>query len=220
MQKHQIPKQANFVQLNPKIPTLDGAAIAIPTKSIHWSPAADSFSTAVAMVTNYGAAGSNAALVVKQYKAKSGLSNPVSLLPSDVPVILAANTVESLRSYCKALLPSVRDAQLRSCQDIAYNLAIKQNRDMDYVSAFSIPVDRPNDLIAKLESISCETTDLKKKSIARLPVILCFGGQNGNEATISEDLFNQCELFQYHLVSRGNISPSPCFFANSPSALS
>ncbi|KAI2699759.1 transcriptional regulator family: Helix-turn-helix [Penicillium roqueforti] len=200
MQKHQIPKQANFVQLNPKIPTLDDAAIAIPTKSIHWPSAANSSSTAVAMVTNYGAAGSNAALVVKQYKAKSGLSNPVSPLPSEVPVILAANTVESLRSYCKALLSSVCDAQLTSCQDTAYNLAIKQSRDMDYVSAFSIPVDRPNELIAKLESISRETTNLEKQPAARLPVVLCFGGQNGNEATISEDLFNQCELLQYHLT--------------------
>ncbi|CAG8890482.1 unnamed protein product [Penicillium egyptiacum] len=200
MQKHQIPKQANFVQLNPKIPALDDATIAIPTKSIHWPSAATSSSNAVAMVTNYGAAGSNAALVVKQYKATSCPLNPVSLPPSEVPVILAANSVESLRSYCKVLLSSVRNAQLSNCQDIAYNLAIKQSRDMDYISTFSISANQPNELIAKLESMSGETTDVKKQPASPMPVILCFGGQNGNEATLSEDLFNQCELLQYHLM--------------------
>ncbi|KAJ5866964.1 CAZyme family CE10 [Penicillium rubens] len=200
MQKQQIPKQANFVQLNPKIPALDDAEIAIPTKSIHWPSAATSSSNAVAMVTNYGAAGSNAALVVKQYKAPSEPSNRASLLPSEVPIILAANSVESLRSYCKVLLPSVRNAQLGSCQDIAYNLAVKQSRDMDYISTLTVPADQPNELIAKLESMSTETTNPKKQPSSRLPVILCFGGQNGNETTLSEDLFNQCELLQYHLM--------------------
>lgn len=210
MQKQQIPKQANFVQLNPKIPALDDAEIAIPTKSIHWPSAATSSSNAVAMVTNYGAAGSNAALVVKQYKAPSEPSNRASLLPSEVPIILAANSVESLRSYCKVLLPSVRNAQLGSCQDIAYNLAVKQSRDMDYISTLTVPADQPNELIAKLESMSTETTNPKKQPSSRLPVILCFGGQNGNETTLSEDLFNQCELLQYHLVSLMNISlPHP-----------
>ncbi|KAJ5952971.1 CAZyme family CE10 [Penicillium vulpinum] len=220
MQKHQIPKQANFVQLNPKIPALDDAAIAIPTKSIHWPSAATL--NAVAMVTNYGAAGSNAALVVKQYKARSESSNTL-LPPSEVPVFLAATSAESLRSYCKVLLSSVRNAQLSSCQDMAYNLAIKQSRVMDYISTFTIPADQPNELLAKLESISCETTTLKKQLAPRLPVILCFGGQNGNEATLSEDLFNRCELLQYYLMecekvcqTRGLPSLFPSIFQPGP----
>lgn len=200
MQKHRIPKQANFVRLNPKIPALDDK-ISIPNKTIEWSAADDLSSNAVAMVTNYGAAGSNAALVVKQHKVSSGPSELHSLSPYEVPIILAANSAESLGSYCKVLLSNLRAAPLKTCADLAYNLAIKQNRALDYVSTFTIPSNRPDALKSKLMSISGDTAILKKQSARRLPVILCFGGQNGNEANISEDLFNQSGLLKHHLVS-------------------
>ncbi|KAJ5787613.1 CAZyme family CE10 [Penicillium paradoxum] len=199
MQKNQIPKQANFSRLNPKIPALDNS-IAIPTQSITWPSAAAPSSNAVALVTNYGAAGSNAALVVKQHKESSALSDLATLPPSEVPVILAANSTESLASYCRILLSHFRNQQLDSCEDIAFNLAVKQNRSMDYLSAFTIPSNQPDALFSKLESLAAEASILKKQYPRSLPVILCFGGQSGNEANISEDLFDRSELLQRYLM--------------------
>jgi acyl transferase domain-containing protein len=199
MQKNRIPKQANFIRLNPKIPALD-KTIAIPTQTLPWPSAADPSSNAVAMVTNYGAAGSNAALVVKQHKLSSENAETVSLPPREVPIFIAATSPESLQSYCRVLKSRFRNSSPRTCQDLAYNLAIKQNRDLSHVISFSIPSDQPDRLLAKLE-LTQSQINAKKQPNHRLPVILCFGGQNGNEATLSEDVFNRSDLLQYHLVS-------------------
>lgn len=200
MQKGQIPKQANFSQLNPKIPQLKNDPITIPTQLTEWSSAASSMN-AIAMVTNYGAAGSNAAIIVKQYRQSPSPSDQSCLLPSEVPIILAASSADSLRSYCKALTSQVRNGPVRNCVDMAYNLAVKQSRDQDYIQTFTVPSDDPAAFLTKLESVSQQVSLPKKHSHSRLPVILCFGGQNGNTAHISEELFNRCELLQYHLVS-------------------
>ena len=198
MQKGQIPKQANFSRLNPNIPPLKDEGIDIPTRLTEWTSAASS--NAVAMVTNYGAAGSNAAIVVKQHQ-QSSLSDQSCLVPSEVPVILAASSAESFQSYCKALISHVSTGRARSCVDLSYNLAIKQNRDLEYIQAFTVPSDDPATLLATLQSFNKEVNVSKKQTKSRLPVILCFGGQDGNTAHISEELFNRCELLRYHLVS-------------------
>ncbi|KGO47180.1 Acyl transferase/acyl hydrolase/lysophospholipase [Penicillium expansum] len=198
MQKSQITKQANFTRLNPNIPSLENELIDIPTRLTEWQSAAAS--KAVAMVTNYGAAGSNAAIVVKQHESSSQTSASSRNIPSEVPVIIAASSAESLRSYCKALISYVRDGNAESYIDTAYNLAVKQNRDLDYIHAFSVPSDDSSALILNLESLDLEPTMPKKKSRSHLPVILCFGGQNGNACHISMELFARNELIKYHLM--------------------
>jgi len=59
MQYREIPRQANFTSLNPKIDAFTESRMAIPTITRHW----DSVFYA-ACVNNYGAAGSNAAALV------------------------------------------------------------------------------------------------------------------------------------------------------------
>lgn len=199
MQKRQIPKQANFTQLNFKIPPLENQLIDIPTRLTEWSCAASS--KAIAMVTNYGAAGSNAAIVVKQHEASSPTPAGSDKLPCEVPVIIAANSVDSVQSYCRTLISHFRDGHIQSSADLVYNLAIKQNRDLDYTQTFSVPSQDPATLLATLESLSRQETLPKKQPRSQLPVILCFGGQNGNTSHISEELFARCELLRHHLVS-------------------
>lgn len=199
LQKGKIPKQANFSQLNPKIAPFGNELIDIPTHLTEW-PSARS-SSAVAMVTNYGAAGSNAAIVVKQHKKSCIPTARACVQPSEVPIILAANSAESFQSYCEMLVSHIRQGRIDCCGDLAYNLAIKQNRDLEYAHSFTVPSGETASLLAMLESTAQEVSIAKKQTRSRLPIILCFGGQNGDTAHISEDLFNRCELLQYHLVS-------------------
>ncbi|KAJ5388986.1 Acyl transferase/acyl hydrolase/lysophospholipase [Penicillium cataractarum] len=198
MQNGQIPKQANFSQLNPSIPPFGNELIDIPRQLTEWPSAVSS--KAVAMVTNYGAAGSNAAIVIEQRAESFSSPHQTSLHPSEVPVILAANSADSLRSYCETLISYLRHGQKHDCVDLAYNLAIKQSRDLEYTNAFTVPSSDVTALLAKLGSLSQESRVTKRQNSSRLPVILCFGGQNGDAAHISEELFNRCELLQYHLM--------------------
>ncbi|PKX88487.1 polyketide synthase [Aspergillus novofumigatus IBT 16806] len=203
MQKGRIPKQANFSRLNPKIPAPEGDRIVIPKQSTDWKSA-----RRVAMVTNYGAAGSNAAIVLRQHTITT---NTGSSWLSDVPVFVAAKSPESLRSYCYKMQAFLRQtAGLLGCtmRDITYNLAIKQNRDLDFLVSFPTPSQDPMTLLSQLESVAAGVTDLQQRPAQAPSVILCFGGQNGNTAHISQDLFAGCHLLQAHLADCEKICQS------------
>lgn len=193
IQNQRIPKQANFVRLNPKIPSPEQSGIVIPTQSMAWTS-----SERIAMVTNYGAAGSNAAIVLKQHTTNS-IRKDNEL--SHMPIILTAKSAESLQDYCIALHEWLNRTH-PAVQDIAYNLAVKQNRDMDFSVSFPIMADR-DVLTSQLKSIASKKSRSiqKRSSKVDMPVVLCFGGQTGNTANISQELFNESSLFQMHLVS-------------------
>lgn len=206
IQKARIPKQANFSRLNPKITSCHEENIAIPEKSTNWES-----SHPVAMVTNYGAAGSNAALLVKQHRRPSDSSDHAKGGMSEVPIFISAKSPESLRAYCEVLHKFVAEASVQRhgsvMQDIAYNLAIKQNRKMDYVATFSTDSNDTASFLDQLTAVISNDACTQKKPASPLPVILCFGGQTGNTANISEDLFNSCGLLRLHIV-RSLISDS------------
>jgi acyl transferase domain-containing protein len=200
IQKARIPRQANFSRLNPKIPSFHQENISIPAKSIDWES-----SHHAAMVTNYGAAGSNAAILVKQHRSPLCGPDYVDGGTLEVPIFISAKSQESLRSYCEALHRFVTERSIHPneslLQDIAYNLAIKQNRKMDYVTAFSTNANDTPGFLSKLAEVMSNNAHTQKKPESPLPVILCFGGQTGNTASISEDLFNSCGHLRIHLVS-------------------
>ncbi|KAJ5748649.1 uncharacterized protein N7511_010345 [Penicillium nucicola] len=199
IQKARIPKQANFSSLNPKIPPAGHENITIPDKSVDWNS-----SHPAAMVTNYGAAGSNAALLVKQYQSPSGRTDHVDGGTSEVPIYISAKSHECLHAYCEALHNFVTERSIkpngRLVQDIAYNLAVKQNRTMEYTATFSTDSQDVTSLLKQLTGIITDDSCTQKRPINPLPVILCFGGQTGNTASISEDLFNSCGYLRTRLM--------------------
>jgi acyl transferase domain-containing protein len=200
LQKGKIPKQANFTQLNPKITVNQEDRMSIPTSLIPWKT-----QKRVAMVTNYGAAGSNAAIVLKE-----PISTPTALcsdekerLPSTVPFFVAAQTEESLREYCQALKGRLLNgAHLESIavQDLAFNLARKQNRSMEFSVSFTNS-SSVTELHERLDDIISDRMNIQKKAHTSNPVVLCFGGQTGNKASISKSLVASSALLRLHLVS-------------------
>ncbi|KAL4966680.1 putative polyketide synthase [Aspergillus stella-maris] len=193
LQKQRIPKQANFTQLNPKIPALNDDNMAIPTSSIDWEATAR-----VAMVTNYGAAGSNSSIVVRQPFTYPSSSRTKL---SHAPIFVAAKSPESLRSYCDSLLQYLRQAPSPTdsiISDYAYNLAIKQNRTVECFTSFS--TDGLASLTSQLAAAASGAVQVQSCSSDRIPVILCFGGQNGNTVHISQELVSSSRLLQSHLA--------------------
>ncbi|KAL2826216.1 hypothetical protein BDW59DRAFT_161055 [Aspergillus cavernicola] len=201
IQKHRIPKQANFTRLNPKIAFQEKEKIMIPTKSIDWEA-----EKRVAMVTNYGAAGSNAAIILREHSSAPPSTSPSGVrqcLPSAVPFFVSARTEESLRSYCQALQSTIREAaqsNMGTVQDLAYNLARKQNREMENFVTFSTASGETAELLQRLDSVAFGSTKAERQHQPPYPVILCFGGQTGNTASISRDLFESSELLRFHLA--------------------
>jgi len=195
MQKGRIPKQANFSHLNPKIRPLGDDRVLIPTRSMDWEA-----TNRIALVTNYGAAGNNAAILVRNHDTTPSDRNSSI---SEIPFFISARSSESLRSYCKALHEYIlndQHATVDTVGTIGYNLAMKQNRNMEYFLSFTTSSETAS-LLHQLHAASYGDTAVRQRSGPQLPVILCFGGQNGKAAYLSEDLVQGCKVLQSHLVS-------------------
>lgn len=198
-----IPRQPNFNQLNPKIGPLGPNNMTIADKRRQWKG-----DRRTAIVNNYGAAGSNAAIVIQEYcpddypeslQYIENLNSEANL--TEYPVIITAKTVESLRSYSKALANGLRKPsnfdKAPKLANVAYNLAQKQNRTLDYISIST--ASSLSGLSNQLASVASGSTDVEKALSGPPPIVLCFGGQNGKTASISEDLARKSPLLWNHL---------------------
>lgn len=207
MQNRTIPKQANFISLNPAISPLELDGITIPKLMQPWKS-----HQRTAIVNNYGAAGSNAAIVLQEHlQADGGATAPrVTRTTNDlaeVPFIVSAKSAESLRSYCSALRSYVSRAQElhtdNMLSSLAYNLATKQNRSLG--CSWSFTSQNLAGLYNHLEASAVGSMNFNVQDNHRRPIILCFGGQTGRTVHLCEDLFNNCRLLQLHMVRFLNI---------------
>ena len=210
MQNRMIPKQANFIALNPRITSSTRDRMTVPKHSQPWTPRKLS-----AFINNYGAAGSNAAIFVHEHSAFDGhtsKSNGCSAgvdLP-EYPFFLSARSPQSLFSNCLALQSFVIKTRESGRKDaiasLSYNLARKQNRALEYF--WTSTASNLTDLSDQLEAAAAAPINLRKKADPVLPVVLCFAGQAGKTVTLSEELFYNCKPLQARLVS---VPYSPAF---------
>lgn len=196
MQKKMIPKQANFTRLNPKIEPLGKDRVMIPTHSREWKAA-----KRIALINNYGAAGSNADIIVQEAMPMSPALSPKTRTQlCHSPILISAKSTQAIRSYCDRLGASLSGKDTTdSLADVTYNLAIKQNRNFEnllILTSASI-----QELSGQLEQAASGATELQKSPSRKPSIVLSFGGQDGRTAHISKGLYDKCVLLQRHLVS-------------------
>jgi acyl transferase domain-containing protein/acyl carrier protein len=180
-----IPMQANHTQLNPKIETLEQDKMLIPLANQPWNA-----KFKAACINNYGAAGSNAAMIV--YEPPNMCSKSQQLLPK-YPIVVSANSSLSLKSYCSALLQS--DVSL---PDLAFHLANRQNRSFPYVLITS--VSSQNELREHLSAVvEDRSSSLQQAAPTAKPVVLVFGGQTSTSIGLSRAVYDSSALLRSHL---------------------
>lgn len=208
MQYKTIPKQANFVSLNPRIKTSAQEKMIVPKATQSW-PA----QRHIALVNNYGAAGSNAALIIRAQ------SNPLSSATTETiletqdcpsssfiasPILLSARTASSLQSYMDVLKSYLSRVET-SLGSMAYKIARSHNPSFEYRIAFTAA-----DLKSATSVLNSSTASIDGAAVKTVkpPVILCFGGQTSCNVSVSVELYERCDLFRSHLV---RIASSPIF---------
>lgn len=191
MQKGTVPKQAGFTQLNPKISALGHDRITIPRQTLRWKAP-----RRIAVINNYGAAGSNAAIVLQDINCTTptAIASVPTLAATELPFFVSAKDPNSLKEYCKALQTNLPDIR-----DLAYNLAVKQSRQFDY--NYSFTASSPEEVSSKLGLVQNHDLSINKISVHPLPVVLCIGGQTGRNVHLDEGVFQSSKLLQKHLVS-------------------
>lgn len=198
------PRQALFKTLNPKIPALEPDNLCIPTSNV-----ALSGERMVACVNNYGAAGSNAALIILEAPCKGAThqiksETSISSRPKKFPIQLAAASVGALLGYCKALdkfcdqLRCARDLpeHSRILSDLAFNLAIRLNQELPFT--FTTTATDLDDLHAQLRQQISAGNAIKQRP-KEPPVVLCFGGQVSDKVALDRNLWQESTLFRSYL---------------------
>ena len=198
IQNRTIPKQANFESLNPKITPLERANMAIAKHSQVWVSR-----KRTALVNNYGAAGSNAAIVLQEYiPVNPADGEEVKKSMQRWPFVLTARTEADLERYMDLL--KRRLVQKAACQaqfsSLARGLAKTQSVDFNHVWAST--ACNAEELALDLAHSVGNSPSVKNKSSLPQPIVLCFAGQTGQTANISEDMFRDCKLLRFHLVSQ------------------
>ena len=186
IQKGKIPKQANFVTLNPRIKASD--KIQVPSQTQSWTA-----SRRVALVNNYGAAGSNAAIVLRNYQEPHASAEIPAL--KTYPIVMSAKSAGSLQSYVEGLKNFISTANV-SLSDVAYSLAKRHNPSFEYRTAFT--TKDTAGLVSNLERLSAEELAVKRDT--KRSVVLAFGGQTGRTVIVSKDLYDTNQIFRSHLV--------------------
>jgi acyl transferase domain-containing protein len=189
MLKHRIiPPQISLKALNPRIDPLHLDHTAIATGRTPWKVAVED-STRIALLNNFGAAGSNGALLLEEYKpafeadaARSSQSSFVvglSAKTKDALLLLRDNYIEWLRS------PAVTDVPLA---DIAYTAT---SRRIVYEHRLAVTAKSKEELAEKLRVATSTST----RRDARVTAFV-FSGQGGQHMGMGGALYRSVPLFK------------------------
>lgn len=195
LQHRLIPPQANFSVPNSAISPLAEAGLEIPVRLEPWKGP-----FRAAMVKNYGASGTNAAMVLCQAPLTRRTLTANTLRRH--PILITAHTLYSLRKYCRVLLDSIEAEHAVSGEtlapSIAFSLAQRQNHSLGHRVVFS--ASSVDELKIRLHTqIKNEAAEPQMPQGGPKPVVLVFAGQTGRPARLSRAAYVGSLLLQRHL---------------------
>lgn len=183
--------QASYTSLNPKIPALEPDRLVVPTANMTLPNGLLS-----ACVNNYGAAGSNAAMMLVEYprRNKAGSIQPTA---KKYPFRILANSPASLAQYVDTLRDYIFKCTKDDCllPSLAFSLGRRQNDKLPY--SFETVASSTAELTESLRRARTFTFEQRPKSVP--PLVLVFGGQTRSHVGLSKELWEQSALLRYHL---------------------
>ncbi|KAH0494010.1 hypothetical protein TgHK011_000646 [Trichoderma gracile] len=201
LQRGQIPPQASFDTINPSINYSLSDNLEITKTPLPWKQ-----EFKAALINNYGAAGSNASIIIKQRPAQLLRRPPPvvdgeteALLSKDgaddaqkVPFFISGLDEKAILSYAQKLRRFVDSQEDLNIQDLAFSINRQSNWSLGRGSVFG--AGSIAELDEKLASI--DTFPVRP---SQPPVILCFGGQVSTFVGLDYQLFAKSAILRRHL---------------------
>lgn len=213
IQKSEIPPQASYRSLNPKIPSLEADKMTIATEAARWESQLQA-----AFVNSYGAAGSNAALICGSYPSpkleKSNQTNddePFPMIISAVSPESLHTNVQSLRQYLEKATPKP------TLNDVAFTLSRRRkvHRHIFVTHASDIDIFVHN--LGNDADASVETPQVPKR------IVLAFGGQTKKTVNMDKTLYDYSPPLRNYIdecdkimIGLGYPSLLPSIFESNP----
>lgn len=182
LQHRTIPRHISFKTLNPRIPDLAVDNVCIDTQSTPWTSAEGK--TRLALLTNFGAAGSNSALILEEHILPPRICAPASDFLLGLSCKSEAAAEERRRTYLSHLEHGIHDTAL--FQDFMYSATARRE-----LHGYRIAVSGRSqaELLANLGSAK-----IVKASPAE-NVIFVFSGQGSQYDRMGSDLYQHLPAF-------------------------
>ena len=194
-----IPRQASLTNLNPKITELEQGHLKIPTKNQPWL--ATKHLPRRAMLNNFGAAGSNAALLLEEHKviqSEERKNESRSAYPFCISARSRAALDKSIKNHQDFLS---REDNLR-LEDVCYSSTARRPR---YEYSIAIPCSSIAELRAKLGNF--DASKIMQANVRGKPIFV-FSGQGSVYAGMGKELLQTSEVFKEHVLRCNNIVQS------------
>ncbi|KAI5898805.1 ketoacyl-synt-domain-containing protein [Schizophyllum commune H4-8] len=188
MFKHKkVPPQISLKILNPRIEPMEGSGMEISTRTTDWD--VDEGATRVAVVNNFGIAGSNATLLLEEYVSPDDGAADVDGRKAHIFGV-SAKTEGQLEERRDALLRWLRDPASRSISlsDIAYTLTA---RSQIHHHRLAVYASSREELCARLSGAS-----VRPVVDAKEPTIFVFSGQGGQYLGMGKQLYGTSTVFR------------------------
>jgi acyl transferase domain-containing protein len=191
MLKHRtIPGQISLRNLNPRIAPLEADNTVIDRVNVPWVPSRDGM-TRVALLNNFGAAGSNTAVLLEEYQNVT----PAGVAPEGSYYVFGISAkdsvaIEELRSRYLDFLgsPGATDVAL---SDIAYTSTARR-QIYDY--RISVSASTREELVERLSKAVAVYSSTKDAH-----VIFVFSGQGSQYLGMGNSLYKSSVLFRKHI---------------------
>ncbi|KAL2851871.1 hypothetical protein BJY01DRAFT_244804 [Aspergillus pseudoustus] len=189
-----IPMQANHTQLDPKIDPLEPDKMVIPLANQSWNA-----KFKVACINNYGAAGSNAAMIVYEPPNIGLKTEDQQVSLPKYPIFISANSNSSLKAYASALLQFIdRQPPGASLSALTFHLANRQNRSFPH--ALITSVSSQSELREQLSATADDRSSCLQSNVPTAkPVVFVFGGQTRTSIGLSWKVYDSSALLRSHL---------------------
>lgn len=183
LNKGTIPPQTSLVNLNPRLLPFKSENMKITTEGAPWKPKRGK--PRLALLNNFGAAGSNVAMVIEEFAAKK-VENLTRR--SAYPFSISARTAKAVQQLSSRYLEMENKVVDSSVQDICYTATARRQKYDHRISLVCTDVD---DLSQQLrEAVPVAPTSASK------PLVLVFSGQGGSYVGMGQELLKTSPVFR------------------------
>ncbi|TFK62374.1 polyketide synthase [Pluteus cervinus] len=188
MRHRSIPPQISLKTLNPAIAPLDSDHTAIDTVRTPWTPSHPG-KPRIALLNNFGAAGSNTTLLLEEYP-KTLLPTPPENQPPYCLFSLSAKDADAAERLRSRYLDWLREEDTQSIPfvDIAYT-SVARRQIYDYkVSCVARDVVELREKLEKATVVKSDEEDSR--------VVFVFSGQGGQYIGMGRELYESSPIFR------------------------
>jgi len=183
-----IPPQIGLESLNPRIAPLDIDHTVISTETTLWPPA-KAANRRIALINNFGAAGSNATLLVEEHVPTRRVTSDHKL--SSYVFGISAKDVGALDSLRFKLITWLQDSDNEeiSLLDLAYTLTARRQL---YAHRLAVTAASKQELVLRLEQACLGQTQPATSS----SIVFVFSGQGAHFRGMAPSLYQSSNTFR------------------------